>query len=240
VTSSAFPREAAMRRTAWVGIVAMAGLAVAHAADNQLTADEVRQGWRLLFDGRDMSGWVTKAGKPVPDKLIQDGTINARDQPRIGMIYTKEKFADFVLSCDYKMSKDCNSGIFLRVGDPKNEVQSGLEIQVFDSAGKAKVDKHDNGALYDALAPSKNATKPAGEWNHCEITADKNMITVVMNGQEVVQADLDQFATAGKNADGSKNKYKKALKDFPREGLIGLQDHGHDCWYKNIKIKVLK
>jgi 3-keto-disaccharide hydrolase len=102
------------------------------------------------------------------------------------------------------------------------------------------VDKHDNGALYDALAPGKNTTKPAGEWNHCEITADKNMITVVMNGEEVVRADLDQFATAGKNADGSKNKYKKALKDFPREGLIGLQDHGHDCWYKNIKIKVLK
>lgn len=229
-----------MRRVAWVGIVAAVGLAVARAADNQLTPAEQDQGWRLLFDGKDASGWVTKAGKPMPGKLIQDGAVNAHDTPRQGMLYTKEKFGNFVLSCDYKMSKDCNSGIFIRVGDPKQEVQTGLEIQVFDSAGKAKVDKHDNGALYDALAPSKNPTKPAGEWNHCEITADKNMITVVVNGEEVVRADLDQFATAGKNADGSKNKYRKALKDFPREGLIGLQDHGHDCWYKNIKIKVLK
>ncbi|HEY1378851.1 MAG TPA: DUF1080 domain-containing protein [Gemmataceae bacterium] len=230
-----------MRRATWgAALAAVVVLTTARAADNQLTPQEQGQGWQLLFAGNDVSGWATKAGKPLPGTAIQDGTLNPHMQPRAGMVYAKGQYADFVLSCDYKMSKGCNSGIFVRVGDPKNEVQTGLEIQVFDSAGKATPDKHDCGALYDVLAPSRNVAKPAGEWNHCEITADKNVIKVVLNGEEVISADLDKYTVAGKNLDGGKNKYKKAIKDFPREGLVGLQDHGHDCWFKNIKIKVLK
>lgn len=230
-----------MRRATWLAILTAAiGIATVRAADNQLTAEEKQGGWQLLFDGKDLSGWVTKAGKPVPDSAILDGTLNPHLTPRSGMIYTKEKYGNFVVSCDFKMSKECNSGIFLRVGDTKLEVQNGLEIQVFDSAGKAKPDVHDAGALDDVVAPSKNMAKPAGEWNHCEITADKSIIKVVLNGEGVVNVDLDKYTTPGKNVDGAKNKYKKALKDFPRVGVLGLQDHGHDCWYKNIKIKVLK
>ncbi len=229
-----------MRRAAWGLILAAVAAAAVQAADNELTAEEQRAGWQLLFDGKDVSGWVTKAGRPGPSTAIQDGALNPHMQPRAGMIYAKGQYANFVLACDYKMSKGCNSGIFVRVGDPKNEVQTGLEIQVEDTAGKAKPTKNDGGALYDILAPSKNTVKPAGEWNHCEITADKNIIRVVLNGEEVIHADLDKYTEPGKNLDGGKNKYRKAIKDFPREGLIGLQDHGHDCWYKNIKIKVLK
>jgi 3-keto-disaccharide hydrolase len=209
-------------------------------ADNQLTPDEERQGWQLLFDGKDLSGWVMKNGQPAPSTAIQDGMLNPHMQPRARVIYTKGRYANFVLACDYKMSKGCNSGIFIRVGDPKSEVQTGLEIQVEDTADKEMPGKNDGGALYDILAPSKNMVKPAGEWNHCEITADKNVIKVVLNGAEVINADLDKYTKPGQNLDGGKNKYKKAIKDFPREGLIGLQDHGHDCWFKNIKIKVLK
>jgi hypothetical protein len=228
-------------RRAWAAALAVVVVVAAlQAADNQLTAEETKQGWQLLFDGSDPSGWVTKAGKPLPSKAIQDGTLNPHDTPRTGMIYTKEKYGNFVLTCDYKMSKDCNSGIFVRVGDPKSEVQTGLEIQVEDTGAKEKPGKNDGGALYDIVAPSKNMVKPAGAWNHCEITADKNVIRIVLNGEEVVNADLDKYTTPGQNLDGGKNKYKKAIKDFPREGLIGLQDHGHDCWFKNIKIKVLK
>jgi hypothetical protein len=229
-----------MRRAACFMALAVLGLASVRAADNQLSADDGKQGWQLLFDGKDLSGWVMKSGRPVPSSAIQEGALNPHMQPRARMIYTKAKYGNFVLSCDYKMSKACNSGIFVRVGDPQDEVQTGLEIQVEDTAGKSKPGKNDGGALYDILAPSKNSVKPSGEWNHCEVTADKNVIKVVLNGEEVINADLDKYTTAGKNLDGGKNKYKKAIKDFPREGQIGLQDHGHDCWYKNIKIKVLK
>jgi hypothetical protein len=154
-------------------------------------------------------------------------------------MYTKEKFSDFVLRCEFKVSKGCNSGIFIRMADPNDPVQTGFEIQVFDSHGKEKPGKHDCGALYDALAPSKNATKPAGEWNRMEVAAKGSTLQVVLNGERVIDADLDHWTEAGKNPDGSPNKYRKALKDFPREGHIGLQDHNHDVWYRNITVQRL-
>jgi hypothetical protein len=199
-------------------------------------------GWTSLFDGKTATGWLI-GGEPVPQANVQDGGLNphrAGGGRRRHIMHTKEKFGDFVLSCEFKVTKGCNSGIFLRMADPNDPVQTGLEIQVFDSHGKEKPGKHDCGALYDALAPSKNAMKPAGEWNRIEITARGSSIQLVLNGQRVVEADLDRWTEAGRNPDGSANKYKKPLKEFPRDGHIGLQDHNHDVWYRDIKVKRLK
>ena len=228
-----------MRRTIGLALVAALGVTALRAADNALTTAEQNQGYTLLFDGKDTAGWLLKGEKPLPSTCVQDGALNPHFPNSGGLVYTKAVYGNFVLSCDFKVSKGCNSGIFLRVGNPRDEVQTGLEIQVLDSAGKARVGKHDCGALYDAQAPTKNAMKPAGEWNHIEITADKSMVRVVLNGEPIVTADLDKYTEPHKNTDGSKNKYDKPLKDFPREGHIGLQDHGGDVWYKNIKIRAL-
>jgi hypothetical protein len=101
------------------------------------------------------------------------------------------------------------------------------------------VGKHDCGALYDALAPSSNPTKPAGEWNHMKLTVNGASVKVVLNGKQVVVADLDQWTTGRKNPDGSRNKFRTALKDMPRTGSIGLQYHGQSVWFKNIVVKPL-
>jgi hypothetical protein len=210
----------------------------AESADNRLTPGEKADGWVLLFDGRSPAGWMS-GDKPMPAANVKDGAINPKNSGAYVSHY-KDTFGDFVLACDFKMSPGCNSGIFIRTGDMKDPVQSGFEIQVYDSAGRANVTKNSGGALYDAVAPSTNAMKPAGQWNHVEITADKNVIKVVLNGQPIIDADLDRWTQPHKNPDGSQNKFDKALKDFPRTGYVGLQDHGHDVWFKNIKIKPLK
>jgi hypothetical protein len=155
------------------------------------------------------------------------------------MLYSNSKYDNFVLKVDFKMAPKCNSGVFIRVGDQHDEVQTGLEIQVQDDYGK-KPNPNSCGSIYDLVAPTKNACKPAGEWNTCMITADKNMITVELNGEKVASMDVDQWTTPGKQPDGQKNKYKNAVKDFPRKGQIGLQDHGREVCFKNIKLKVLK
>jgi hypothetical protein len=118
-------------------------------------------------------------------------------------------------------------------------VLGGFEIQVLDSHGKAKVGKHDCGALYDALGPSSNAAKPVGEWNHMKLTVNGASVKVVLNGKSIIDADLDQWDIARKNPDGSRNKFRTALKDLPRTGSIGLQYHGHPVWFKNIVLKLL-
>lgn len=198
------------------------------AAPKAPKADE----WISLFDGKTPEGWTNL--KPAN---IEDGCINPFKSGNY-VTYATGRYADFVLACDFKLTKGCNSGIFVRTGDAKDPVQTGIEIQVYDSKNE-KPSKHDAGAIYDLVAPSRNAMKPAGEWNHIEITCDKNRISVVLNGEAVSSIDLDQYTEPGKNIDGTKNKFTRALKDFPREGLLGFQDHGHPCWYKNIKIKKL-
>jgi hypothetical protein len=71
------------------------------------------------------------------------------------------------------------------------------------------------------------------------LTARGSRIHAVLNGQEIIELDLDRWTTAGRNPDGSPNKFKYAYKEMPRRGHIGLQDHGDPVWYRNIRIKPL-
>jgi hypothetical protein len=218
--------------------ILVAAVLAAPPGDNELSEQEKKDGWVLLWNGKDSEGWTDGAGAALKPEALADGSINPAGV-KGGMAYTKERYGNFVFACDFKVSKGCNSGVFFRTANLKDPVQTGFEIQVFDSAGKEKVGKHDCGALYDIAAPTKNAAKPAGEWNRLEITANGAKVSVVLNGEKVVDADLDQGTESGKSPDGTKNKFKTALKDFAREGHFGLQDHGHAVWYRNLKLKKL-
>lgn len=190
-------------------------------------------GWQVLFDGTDLSQWGNDSGgKPNPGWVIENGVL-ARS-PNAGMIWTKQRFGDFVLDLEFKT--EGNSGIFFRTDNPKDCVQTGIEIQVYKRVDKPST--HSCGAVYDALAPSKETTRD-GQWNHITITARDNKIGIVMNGEQIIDMDLNRWTEPGKNPDQSKNKFRTALKDFKRDGHIGFQDHGADVWFRNVRIKPL-
>ena len=198
-----------------------------------LIADEKESGWQPLFNGKDFSGWTNAAGKePARGWVVADGAMVRKESA--GDIWTKERFGNFVLDLEFKT--EGNSGIFIRTDNPRDCVQTGIEIQVYKAMGKPS--KHSCGAVYDAVAPTKDLVKDKA-WNHVVITADKNRIQVVMNGEKIIDTDLDLWTAAGQNPDGTKNKYHKALKDFKREGHIGLKDHGAKVSYRNLKIRQL-
>ena len=193
---------------------------------------EPRKGFTALFNGKNLDGW-----KAAPNGWqVVDGVLSRTR--RSGYIWTEKTYGDFILDLEVKVSPKCNSGIFFRT-DPKNAVQGGFEIQVMDNTGKKKLTSHGNGALYDAVAPSANPAKPAGEWNRFVLTCKGPKVTVSINGKQVVAADLDQWTTGNKNPDGSRNKFRTALKDLPRTGHIGFQDHGQNVWYRNVYLKRL-
>jgi hypothetical protein len=174
-----------------------------------------------------------------PDSWIMEkGVLHAKDHSEI---WTKESYGNFVLDLEFKVAKGANSGVFLRVGDTKN-VLSGLEIQVHESTDGTKYGMV--GAIYDAKPPSKSMAKPTGEWNHWTITCQNSKVSLVFNGEKVIDVDLNDWKEAKKNPDGTANKFAVALKDFSRKGPIGLQGlHGKEeapVWYRNIKIKALK
>lgn len=202
---------------------------------NELTEQEKQEGFELLFNGKDLSGWHrVEEGYGLWEAM--DGTICLTD--RSGMLYTDEEFGDFILKAEYKLDEKVNSGIFIRVGDPKNQVQTGIEMQVLDDSGRP-VDKHSHGAVYDCKEPSRLMTKPTGEWNSVTIAVQGSRIHIEMNGVDIIDVDLDQWTEPNMNPDGTPNKFNTAMKYFPRRGLIGLQDHGGRLWYRNLKIKRL-
>ena len=228
----------------WIAVVLLVpavdpGPAHGEKADNALSAEEKKDGWILLFDGKSLDGWQTSSGQPskVP---VEDGCINPHGSGGYMMIHQKT-WANFVLSLDFKISKGCNSGVFIRTYPltprPGKDVGfNGIEIAIDDTK---TADLHDTGAIYDLVKPSKNAMKPVGQWNHMVITCDGPKLSVELNGELVTRMDLDEWTAPNRRPDGSEHKFDVAYKDHPRSGYIGLQDHGSPCWYKNIKIKPL-
>lgn len=193
-------------------------------------------GFIELFNGKNLDGWFVEPANPAV------WTVNAKEKsiarkPQPSYLWTKEQFGDFILDLEFKVSPECNSGVFFRT-DPKNPVQGGFEIQIMDSFGKAP-ESHECGALYDAKAPAVQAVKKAGEWNTFRLEVKGPKLVCHINGQQVLDLNLDDWTTPEKNPDGTKNKFKTALKDLPRTGHIGFQDHGHDVWYRNVRLKTL-
>lgn len=216
-----------------LAVVTALSLVLAAAGTSALAADSGQGAWQTLFNGKDFAGWQNAQGKaPGQGWVVEAGAMVRK--PKAGDLWTKECFGDFVLDLEFKT--EGNSGIFIRTGNPRDCVQTGIEIQVLNPQGKPS--KHSCGAVYDALAPTKDMVK-ANAWNHVVITAKGSRLSVVMNDEKIIDADLDRWTTAGKNPDGTKNKYKNAIKEFPRKGHIGLQDHGANVSYRNLRIRSL-
>jgi sugar phosphate isomerase/epimerase len=192
-------------------------------------ANELKPGGFTDLLAADLSNCTFKEGAWT----YEDGVLARKGG---GDIYTKEQYGDFILDLEFKVDPKSNSGVFIRTADVKDPVQTGIEIQVFDSFG-AEPSKHGCGAIYDCLAPEKNTVKKAGEWNHLTVMAFGPRITVTLNDERIINMNLDEWTEAGKNPDGSNNKFRTAYKDMARTGAIGFQDHGNSVWYRNIKIR---
>jgi hypothetical protein len=121
-------------------------------------------------------------------------------------------------------------------------VATGLEIQILDNAsyGIPYNAGNANGALYSMTRPAVDANKPAGQWNHFRITANGDIITVEMNGKEIVHSDLRKWTKPGVNPDGSHVKFGHAAALMPREGFIELQNYGGaSMTFRNVRLKTL-
>jgi sugar phosphate isomerase/epimerase len=204
---------------------------------NTVAAELNPAGWHNLL-APDLSNCTFKPGSWVvaDGVLTRKGTGTKKGRSNI---WTKETYGDFILDLEFKLGENTNSGVFLRTASLKDPVQTGIEMQVLDSYGKPVPDKDDCGAIYDCLAPTKNTVKKPGEWNHCTITCIANKIYVVLNGEQVIDMDLNRWTKPNRNPDGTENKFNTALKKMVRSGHVGFQDHGDPVWYRNVKIKRL-
>ena len=157
------------------------------------------------------------------------------------MLVHEKPLGDFVLALDFKISPKCNSGIFIRTSPleprPGKDVGfNGIEIAIDETPGPGF---HDTGAIYDLVKPTKNAMKPAGEWNHI---ADHLRPEPDRGGAQRQARDTHGPRRVDRDEQAARRlgaQVRRGLQGPPRKGYIGLQDHGSDCWYRNIKIRPL-
>lgn len=217
-------------------LAALAFMASAAAPGNSLSPEEKAAGWVLLFDGTSLDGWKTDRGTPSKTP-VDDGAINPHKAGGYMLVHDRIR-GNFVLALDFKISPGCNSGVFVRTypllpRTGKDVGFNGIEIAIDDTKTSGF---HDTGAIYDLVKPSENAMKPVGQWNHLVVTCDGPKIAVEINGRPVSRMDLDAWDVPNRRPDGSGHKFDIAYKNHPRQGYIGLQDHGSPCWFKNIKL----
>jgi hypothetical protein len=219
---------------------------------NKLSKKEKKEGWTLLFNGKDFTGWRQCNATSMPANWVieEDAMkvlIGEGKKPGQGaggdILFGDKKFKDFELSIDWKASKMANSGIFYNVREVPGKpiYYAAPEIQVLDNADATdnKVDSHLAGSLYDMLPADPKTVKPAGEWNTIVVKVKDGKVTHTQNGVEVVSYTL---WTPEWDALIQKSKFKNFpgfTEGISKEGYIGLQDHGYPVWFRNIKIREL-
>ncbi len=214
------------------------------AKDNSLTAAERAQGWKLLFNGRDLSNWRSFGGGAAPSTwTVRDGTLllTKADGKMSGTdLVTADRYGAFELTLDWKVEKGGNSGVLYLARNVEGApllYQSGLEMQVLDDAGHSdgKIPTHRAGALYDMTVPPAGVARPAGSWNHARLLVEKGRIRQWLNGTPTADVSYGDEAWRQRVA-GSKFAKMAHFGTFD-SGVIGLQDHGEPVAFRNIKLR---
>ena len=214
---------------------------------NTLTDDECKAGWKLLFDGKTTTGWRGyKMEKMPPGWSVIDGTLVRVKGGEGGKgagggddIVTTEEFENFEVQLEYKTVPNGNSGVLYHVSEePITAWHYAPEVQILDNTAHKTRDKRQlAGACYDLYAPSKDTTRPLGEWNHMRILVDGAHVEHWLNGEKVVEYELWSDDWKERVAK-SKHKDKPKFGTF-KKGPIALQDHTDRLEFRNIKIRVL-
>lgn len=227
---------------------------------SEFTVD--KDGWITLFDGKTFKGWRGYGKDEVPGKwVIEDGCIKfngsgggeAQESDGGDIIFAR-KFKNFELSIDWKISKGGNSGIFYLGQEVKGQpiYISAPEAQVLDNENHIDAGMGENGnrkssSLYDMIPAVPQNAKPFGKWNTTGIVVFKGTVIHKQNGKNVLEYHLwtPQWTEMLQASKFSQDKWPLAFELLNkcggenREGYFGLQDHGDDVWFRNIKIKIL-
>ena len=173
-----------------------------------------------------------------PTNWICDGTtLKSIKGPGTDLI-TREKFKDFELTLDWKVTKRANSGILYAVSEATTDTYwSGPEMQINDDPNHpdGKTPKFSAGGLYDLIAPNDSKKLfPTGEWNHVRIVSKNGHVEHWLNNAKVVEYDWDSAATRALISNSKFATQPLFMKN--RNGHIALQHHGDEVHFRNIRI----
>lgn len=186
--------------------------------------------WTVLFDGRSLDGWTTSGNRDA--WLVRDGELHTTGQGG-WWLRTEKMYRDFDLTLEFNVPENGNSGVGIRGSATGDPAFTGMEVQIYDNHGD-QPSLSTCGAVYNAIAPSVTAVKPAGEWNTYRIRLVGDTLDVWLNDEHIQQAQrLD-----GRGMHRSPSQ-PLPLADRLTTGYISLQDHGNPVRFRNIRIRDL-
>lgn len=199
----------------------------------ELSADEKREGFELLFNGKDLDNWVGNKTEYV----VEDNAIAIYPVGRgHGNLYTEKEYSDFVFRFEFQLTPGANNGLGIHASLKGDAAYGGKEIQILDDTAPvyAKLEPYQyHGSVYGIVPAKRGHLKPVGEWNEQEVYVKGDRIRVVLNGTVIVDADLKK---ATRN--GTLDKKNHPGLDVHR-GHIGFLGHGTIVRFRNIRVKEL-
>lgn len=221
-------------------VILLAVIVCTSAAHNELTPEEKKAGWKLLFDGKTTTGWRSFKKDSFPEKgwTVKDGELQLESGSKAGDILFDEKFSDFDLSWEWKIPKGANNGLKYFILEERGSA-IGHEYQMIDDKdGHDSGPKHSTASFYDVLAPAADKPlKSPGEWNHSRVLVQGNHVEHWLNGKKVLEYELGSEAVLQAV---QKSKFK-SVDGFGKkqQGHILLTYHNDPVSYRNIKIRPL-
>jgi Domain of Unknown Function (DUF1080) len=201
---------------------------------NAILAKHSDNGFRSLFNGKDLDGWE---GPAIDEYEVRDGAIVCKPH-KGGNLYTKEEFTDFVVRMEYQLPSGGNNGLLLRypAGKKSDGAYSGMtEIQVLDDTSPqyAKLDPRQyNGSAYGMVPANRGYLRPIGEWNFEEVTVKGPTIKVELNGTLILDCDLSKVTQY-------KDNHPHPGKDR-KSGRLAFAGHNDPVAFRNFRVKPLE
>jgi hypothetical protein len=205
-------------------------------APYELSAEEQKEGFKVLFDGTNMHEWIGN----TRDYVSNDGMISLvpHEGSYGGNLYTKDEYKDFVFRFEFKLTPGANNGLGIRTPTEGDAAYVGMELQILDNDApiyKNLEPYQYHGSVYGVIPAKRGALKPVGEWNYQEVIAKGNHIKVILNGEVIVDGDIAKASDNGK-ATADHKQHPGLLNE---KGHIGFLGHGSEVHFRNIRIKEL-
>ncbi|MBN2136216.1 MAG: DUF1080 domain-containing protein [Sedimentisphaerales bacterium] len=206
-----------------------------------VTASGADAGFKPLFPGDSLEGWLVSdwSDIAVAQKVagtpwrIENGVLYGLNKRT--WLYSQKEYANFTLKLETMLTRGSNGGIGLRFAPSGDPAYTGMEIQVVDHdvyyGGNSNPNQR-TGSVYDEIAPSKDVVKPAGQWNSWEITCRGKNVVIVLNGEKIIDVDMDKETKA-------RQQKGPALSERPVKGRIGFQNLNGNITLRNLMIKEL-
>jgi hypothetical protein len=209
------------------------GTSYSQSVPNSLTEKEKSDGYTLLFNGKNLDGWI---GNKTDYIVEEDHIVIYPDRGGKGNLYTVKEYADFIFRFEFKLTPGANNGLGIRAPKSGNAAYEGIELQIIDNTTKkyGKLEPYQyHGSLYGVTPAKRGYQKPVGEWNQQEVFIQGTQLKVTLNGHVILDTNFQKAIDEGTMDHLEHPGLKRDT------GHIGFLGHGDVVRFRNIRIKEL-